>query len=190
MLFFLSIRRSPFNIYVLRNDSILFSGEALQTLCRTLCGKTQYKKTSVEEAPQKADCLTSIFYIFKTYLLDQFRLLSESEFLLFFRAYYIGDMPKMLVKVHTWQILKIETKNLKAGDLLFVSGSKPGITHVGLALSTHQIFHCSKGRGATICPLNDFLAIYKQSIPIEEALHHKDPRRDKITRKICRSRSL
>lgn len=152
----------------------MFDGSKLFELADTvLCGKTTYSKTVIEDAPASCDCLTSIYYLFKTYL-------SSDSLDSFFGLYYIGDMPRLLTKAHSWKILSVNKEDLLAGDLIFVTRKTKAIAidHVGMYITRNTIFHCSKKEGTAVFQTTEeFFRKYRQNFTSEEMISSKDPRK-------------
>ncbi len=137
--------------------------------CQILCQTAEYQRCAKrEEAPFRADCLTSIHYLFKNHVelsLD-----------------WIGNMPRYLSKERRWQVLQIFPDELKPGDLLFLKHRKSSrlVTHVAMALSTEEIFHCSpKKKGASIEKIDEVFTRYVQPSDINAILSYVDPRTKK-----------
>lgn len=134
--------------------------------CQVLCKTAKYKRcANTEEAPFRADCLTSIHYLFK----DHAELSLD----------WIGNMPRHLSKKHSWQVLQVSPHELKAGDLLFLKYRKSSrlVTHVAMALGPDEIFHCSREKkGAAIEKIEEVFARYVQPNDLNAMLSYVDPR--------------
>lgn len=72
---------------------------------------------------------------------------------------WVGDLPYALSQEHRWTVIKIKHTHLKPGDLIFTCRAKR-ISHIAIALTTHQIFHCVLRRGAVIDSAKEFLKKY------------------------------
>lgn len=134
--------------------------------CQTLCQNARYKRCAkAEKAPFKADCLTSIHYLFR----NKVDILID----------WIGNMPRYLSQQRTWRYLQIPVQELKCGDLLFLKHKKSSrlITHVAMALGPDEIFHCSQDKkGALIEKISEVFSRYAQPIDVEAMLSYVDPR--------------
>jgi len=69
-------------------------------------------QSHLEDAPSVADCLTATAYFYKHAYQTPLPL------------YYIGDMPRMLVKRHSWQCLYNRTLLVREGDLVFLKARR------------------------------------------------------------------
>jgi len=127
--------------------------------------ETVYQRGApLELLPKKADCVTSIYYIF----LEAFGIKIPIT--------YIGDLPRSLVR-DKWKFHIVDERGVQLGDMIFVKkiGEKRLISHVALVLDQQSVFHCKKERGAIIEGLFDFFKVYEQSI-LEEELNYIDVR--------------
>ncbi len=134
--------------------------------CQILCQNARYKRhTKVEKAPFKADCLTSIHYLFR----NKVDIMID----------WIGNMPRYLSQQRTWKCLQIPVQELKSGDLLFLKHKKSSrlITHVAMVLGPDEIFHCSQDKnGALIEKISEVFSRYAQPIDVKAMLSYVDPR--------------
>jgi cell wall-associated NlpC family hydrolase len=160
-------------LYVFRYVSNL-SDSLVQTAIE-LEGKTLYQKYSVHEAaPFKADCLTSIYYIYKKALNITLPLT------------YIGDVPRTLLSENNWKALKIPLEEAQCGDLIFVKNKdkKKLLSHVALIIDNKSIFHCSsQHQKAVIQKTQDFFALYEQKLNFLKMVHYIDPRNEEMRKK-------
>ena len=100
--------------------------------------KTSYRRPALrEEAPAVTDCLTSIYYVFKRALRIDIPLV------------YIGDMPRLLLSFSNWRVLRIDIKDVRCGDILFVRNKKNEklLSHIALVIGVDKIFHCCPSLG-------------------------------------------
>ncbi len=113
----------------------------------------------------RADCLTSIHYLFR----DRIDLLLD----------WIGNMPRLLSKERSWKCLTISPDDLLPGDLLFLKRpySRRLVTHVAMALSPNTVFHCShEKKGAAIERIEELFATYCQPPDAQAMLDYVDHR--------------
>lgn len=156
-------RRAYFSLLVVRPPD-----QPNPALLREACislKSARYKKYSLlEELPQQADCLTSIFWAFQ-----------QANIIL--PLYPIGDLPRMLTKVYSWKIFPVSQKECKPGDLLFVKegGKKRLLSHVAVVVSSGELFHCSQKIGeGTITSFSEFFSNHEQKLSLEESVHYID----------------
>jgi cell wall-associated NlpC family hydrolase len=127
------------------------------------------KGARLEEAPFKADCLTSIYYLFSKALNIQMPVT------------FIGDMPRSLVS-HGWKFCVIDSREVKAGDFLFFKrrDMKRLITHMALALNSSEVVHFRRDMGKMVIePLMSALNVYEQEI-LEQQLLYIDFRNEDL----------
>lgn len=117
-----------------------------------------------EAAPWKADCLTSIWYIYK------------KAFDVDMPITWIGNMPRAISSCKDWTLLEVPPDNLKPGDLLFVKnvGKKRLISHIAMVISEKFIFHCSNDLGAVIQSTSEFFSLYEQQLTSSEIVRYID----------------
>lgn len=92
-------------------------------------------------------------------------------------------MPRHLVENPDWRPLKIQRKDAKCGDLLFVRNKKHPklLSHAALILGVDQIFHCSPFLGtATIQTDAEFFSSYEQKLNFNKMIRYIDPRNAKL----------
>jgi len=150
--------------------------ETLIQDCQLLCRTAKYKRTAKrEEAPYRADCLTSIHYLFQ----------NRIEFLID----WIGNMPRRLSQKRNWRYLRVTADELQPGDLLFLKRKKSPrlITHVAMALGPEKFFHCSPERkGGAIERIDRIFSTYMQPQDVDEMLSYIDPRSHSQKKKLIR----
>jgi hypothetical protein len=89
---------------------------------------------------------------------------------------WIGNMPRLLIE-NGWQIKKIQTSDLKMGDLIFLGKRKNRVDHLAVALSAEKVFHVSwKTKGAAIEKIESLFSRYAQPKEIRLFLSSVDPR--------------
>jgi len=155
----------PKTVFIIRSCKTEIEPKAFSQECESLVGLTKYKKPAKrEEAPEKADCLTVVSYLFKkTQALD-------------IPLDWIGNMPRLLVE-KGWQIEKIQRRSLKMGDLIFLGKRNNQIDHLAVALSAEKVFHVSwKTKGAAIEKIETLFSRYVQPKEIGLFLSSVDPR--------------
>ncbi|MBX3720001.1 MAG: C40 family peptidase [Parachlamydiales bacterium] len=142
--------------------------QPLAAAISTLEGKTSYRRPApLEEAPLVTDCLTSIHYLFKNALQIDIPLT------------YIGDMPRRLLSYGEWRAMKIDLKDARCGDLLFVKnrGREKLVSHVAMVLETDRIFHCCLAAGtAVVQSETEFFSLYEQRLDFVKMIRYIDPR--------------
>jgi cell wall-associated NlpC family hydrolase len=147
---------------------------ALNNLARSLAGKPVYKKPALrEEAPNRADCLTLIHYLFKKAIRMNIPLT------------YIGDMPRLLSK-RGWKVTIIKESEAQSGDLLFVKDKNQSkfLSHVAVFLNPDSLFHCCrKAKTAVEQKSDDFFTNYEQKLTSDESILYIDPRNKIMRRK-------
>jgi len=118
-----------------------------------------------ELAPTIADCLTAIYYLIKT--------LGALEIPFDF----IGNMPRLL-NDSGWNCLKVAQKEIHPGDLLFLKRrfrERREISHIGIAIDSETIFHCSSSPKRRIEEIGNIFSRYLQ--PDKETMRtYLDPR--------------
>ena len=123
------------------------------------------KMAPIESAPNQADCLTSIHYIFRKAIGVHVPLT------------LVGDMPRRLLSLGEWKFCKVDQKEAHCGDLLFakrITDSKL-IAHAALILDPNRIFHCRKDRGAVVETFEEFHSVFEQKLTYEQ-IRYIDPR--------------
>lgn len=134
----------------------------------TLKGKTSYRRPArLEEAPLITDCLTSIHYLFKHALQINIPLT------------YIGDMPRRMLSYSEWRAVKIDIKDARCGDLLFVKNKEREklVSHVAMVIEVDKIFHCCVKAGTAIVQSEaEFFSLYEQRLDFREMVRYIDPR--------------
>jgi cell wall-associated NlpC family hydrolase len=157
-------------IYVFRYAEI--QENAFINVASELLGKTTYRRSAPrEEAPRVTDCLTSIHYIFQCSMKINIPLT------------FIGDMPRALVAYSEWKFLKINIKDAKTGDVLFVKNKKNEklLSHIAIMIEADKIFHCSHLFGtAIIQSKEDFFALYEQKLNFKKMVSYIDSRNKKL----------
>lgn len=154
-------------LLVLRAPNAKIPPQLLYEECKELTTKTTYIKHSrQEDAPQSSDCLTAIAYILKRTLYCEFKL------------DWIGNMPRLLVNEEHWEALLVNQTELHPGDLLFLGRRKGGVvTHVALALTSEEAFHCNwESGGGSIEKIKTLFSKYIQAESQERLLSYQDPR--------------
>ncbi len=138
------------NLIAFRHPSMPVTDEDFARILRKECDflgtVTEYKKstesdpTKIEYAPSRTDCLTAVKYILSQ--IDKVKGIKE---ILFGDLVGIGSMPKLL-KAWGWEPIQLASADLLPGDLIILRGaSNPRlITHIGIALSSEEMFHCAK----------------------------------------------
>lgn len=103
-------------------------------------------------APDKADCLTATAYFF------------EHAYSYILPIYNIGDMARMLTKVHTWQIKKISSNDMQEGDLILVKAKnlKRLVHHIGWYYK-RSVWHLSE-EGLQKQSIDEFFQVYEQTL--------------------------
>lgn len=103
----------------------MFDREKLCQSLKELKLSKYKKKTTLEEAPHTTDCLTAVAYIIQQAAHAKLP------------VYYIGDMPRMLLKIHRWKLLYVTPRSLRDGDLIFAKNRQCEklVGHVALAAS-------------------------------------------------------
>lgn len=128
---------------------------------------TYHRPAKIEDALDGADCLTAIYYLVKKVLKIDLPLT------------FIGDMPRELLTYGEWRPLLIKIADAKCGDLIFVrsvSSTRP-VSHMGIFLDHHSVFHCSAETGGTI--IEDYALFstkYVQSLNFAESANNLDYR--------------
>lgn len=124
-----------------------------------------------EQAPEKTDCLTSIYYIFKQALNITLPLT------------LIGDMPRTLLSLGEWKLLCVDTNDVCCGDLCFSSRitDEKLIGHVSLFLGVNEIFHCRR-EGAVIEDYETFQSVFEQKLH-EKQIYYIDIRNKALREK-------
>jgi len=92
--------------------------------------------------------------------------------------YYIGDMPRMLVKLHKWEILKISASDLQDGDLVFVKRKegKRSISHIAMYIKS-RLFHSCKSKQTAIFESPEmFFLVYEQNLNADMLIRYIDKR--------------
>ena len=92
---------------------------------------------------------------------------------------FIGDMPKRLMSYGEWRLLKIDVKDAKCGDLLFVRNKNREklLSHVAVFLEADRIFHCCAGYGtAVIQSSKEFFSQYEQVLNFQKMIRYIDTR--------------
>lgn len=138
----------------------------------TLSSVTYSKKSTLEDAPKRADCLTATHYFFKTALHS------------LVPVYLIGDMPRMLVKAHSWKLLKVDESDLRDGDLLFVKDVRfrRFVMHVGW-VAKGRICHVSP-KGLEKQTLVEFMTLHEQPYGSNKLLRYVDRRNIMVRSKL------
>lgn len=156
----------PPTFSVFRLPSHMFEEDELASECCRLFKDTVYVRGALREmAPRVADCLTSIYHLFKTlrsYILE---------------IDYIGNMPRRC-KQMGWIYGSFEQEKITPGDLIFLRkrSSSRLITHVGVAINSKTVFHCSfEKRGGSFEKIADLFKHYTQP-SIEQMLAYRDKR--------------
>ncbi|MBS0653074.1 MAG: C40 family peptidase [Verrucomicrobia bacterium] len=153
-------------MYVFRHTSVL--AQPIAEAISKLEGKTSYRRPArLEEAPLITDCLTSIHYLFKHALKINIPLT------------YIGDMPRRLLSYSEWRAVKIDIKDAKCGDLLFVKSREREklVSHVAMVIETDKIFHCCLNAGTAIVQSEEeFFSLYEQRLDFVKMIRYIDPR--------------
>lgn len=150
-------------MFVFRLPSLKIDPDVLEKECQEL-RQTRYKKTAMrEEAPEKADCLTGVDYVFQRAVQRELPLV------------WIGNMPRLLQK-EGWEVRRIAKEELKPGDLVFLGKGKKTVSHLALAIGEGRVFHvCWTAKGGVIEDADAVLKKYSQ--PEEkEMLSYVDPR--------------
>jgi cell wall-associated NlpC family hydrolase len=154
-------------VFVFRYGSKIDSDRLLQ-VAASLLDKTVYTKPSkLEEAPEKADCLTVIHYLYKKALKVTIPLT------------FIGDMPRRLASYGEWRPLCIKQEDAQCGDLLFVKNKSNTrlITHIAMFIDARSIFHCCLNeKTAVIQRYETFASRYTQSLGFRIAVRYIDHR--------------
>ena len=140
-----------------------------------LVKKTTYYQGSFREyAPEKADCLTAIHYIFKKSLQIDIPLT------------FIGDMPRKLLSLKQWIPIECDLENMQCGDIFFAKNkNRPKLlSHVALIIEPNKIFHCSPClKKAAIQSKEEFFLSYEQKISFEKMICYVDPRNKELRSK-------
>jgi cell wall-associated NlpC family hydrolase len=91
---------------------------------------------------------------------------------------WIGNMPRLLVSQWKWKVLSLPQEEIQPGDLLFLGNQVKGmISHVALALSPKEAFHCSwETGGGSIEPIETLCKRYQQPASPAALLDYVDPR--------------
>jgi hypothetical protein len=156
-------------ILVFRYSSKIDSEQMVQ-VAATLLDKTVYTRPSkLEEAPEKADCLTAIHYLFKKALKVTIPLT------------FIGDMPRRLASYGEWRPLCIKQEDAQCGDLLFVKnkGKVKLLSHIAMFIDARSIFHCCLDeKTAVIQRFEIFTDRYTQCLSFRSAVRYIDPRNE------------
>lgn len=119
------------------SDSILNEAQSLSV-------QTKYRYTVLyEEAPEKANCLTAIRYLFEKGINRPFPYT------------WIGDMPRELMTQYGCILKRVKVDSMQAGDVVFLRRNETNvthfssryITHIMIAMDSSRVFHCSEKRG-------------------------------------------
>lgn len=132
------------------------------------------RRAPLEEAPNFADCLTSVYYIFKNAVGVEIPLT------------FIGDMPRQLQCLGDWKCLKVDIKDIRCGDVLFLKDKehKTSIRHAALVMDVDRIFHCCQKVGKpTIQSVDDFFSKYEQTLTFKEMMRYIDSRNTELLTK-------
>jgi hypothetical protein len=172
------------SVYVLRASDDSFSESLFLKTIEKKLSRTKYKIISKDsDAPESTSCITAIRYLFRQH--------TQIEI----PKVFIGDMPRTLVGLCGWKVLRVKISEMQCGDLLFLR-SKPAkdvtlneqyIVHVAVSIGRSRIFHSSSHRGTgCIEDLRDLNDAYKRSIingVVEDPsyfLFYIDPRNKKL----------
>lgn len=138
-------------------------------------GATEFRKSALrEDAPSVANCLTSIYYIFKQALGIDLPMT------------FIGDMPRQLLSCSRWRALRINSKDMKCGDLLFVKNRENErlISHVALFIDVDKIFHCYQRLGTAATQSEEkFFSLYEQKLEFRKMARYIDARNQELREK-------
>lgn len=144
-------------IAVLRYSSnVTVEQNLLDSTVAELMRATYERTASLKKAPAITDCVTAIHYFVR------------KVFQIELPRAWVGDMPRLLSQSN-WNLHIIAPAALKIGDLLFLKGHKQTqlISHVAIALSPHQIFHCTARLGPVIQSIDQVFEHYEQ--PLQQA---------------------
>jgi hypothetical protein len=159
-----------FEIYVFRCSFVQI--DPIIKVSSELLGKTSYRRPALrEEAPAVTDCLTSIYFIFKQALSVDIPLA------------FIGDMPRQLLSFSEWRPLKIDTRDARCGDILFVRNKEREklLSHAALIIEIDKIFHCCPKSGTAIIQSKDeFFSLYEQRLGFKQMVRYIDPRNKQL----------
>jgi cell wall-associated NlpC family hydrolase len=88
-------------------------------------------------------------------------------------------MPRRLLSYGEWRAIKIDLKDARCGDLLFVKyrGREKLVSHVAMVLETDKIFHCCLAAGtAVVQSEEEFFSLYEQRLNFVKMIRYIDPR--------------
>lgn len=88
-------------------------------------------------------------------------------------------MPRSLLSLSEWKVLKIDINDARCGDILFLANKNHPkfISHAAMVLAEGKIFHCCPSFGtAVIQSQKDFFASYEQRLNFKEMVRYIDPR--------------
>ncbi len=92
-------------------------------------------------------------------------------------------MPRELFSFSEWRVLKIEMKDARCGDLLFVSNkeNKRLLSHIALVIDVDKIFHCSPYFGTAVMQSREeFFSLYEQKLSFKKMICYIDPRNKEL----------
>lgn len=88
-------------------------------------------------------------------------------------------MPRWLFFLSEWKVVKIDIKDAKCGDILFVKNKRneKWLSHIALVIEVDRIFHCSPVFGTAVIQSNDeFFSLYEQKLNFKDMIRYIDPR--------------
>lgn len=95
-------------------------------------------------------------------------------------------MPRQLFSLSKWHLVKIDIKEARCGDILFVKNRQYEklLSHIALFINANQIFHCCQSlKVACIQPPDAFFSLYEQKLNFVHMVRYIDLRNDKQRKK-------